>query len=165
MDFTGTGLSCCSKGSDTLARLTPEDWNTPERLALIEGYARRGYNDEQVADKMGIARSTLFKWRKICPAINDALKSGKEEADVEVENALFRRATGYDATEEHVEYECGIETKRVTNIRHVPPDTGAACFWLKNRRPEEWRDKRELEQSGESTLCITIDPAVAELAE
>lgn len=77
------------------------------------------------------------------------LKKGKDVADYEVESALFKRAKGYEYTEIKTKAgEDGIET--TTTSKHVPPDTGAAIFWLKNRRADKWRDRPELEGDSES---------------
>jgi len=119
-----------------------EEWMTEENLLLIEGWARDGLTDEQIAYNMGISRSTLGEWKKKYPVISDALKRGKEVVDRQVENALLKRALGYEYDE--VTYENGKEVKRVR--KQVQPDTTAQIFWLKNRKPHEWRDKPENDQ-------------------
>lgn len=92
-----------------------EYWRTTDGLILLQGWARDGLTDEQIAHNMGIRRTTLYDWKHKYPDINDALKKGKEIVDYEVENALLKRAKQGDVT--------------------------AQIFWLKNRRPEKWRDK------------------------
>ena len=77
-----------------------EYWITPEGLLKLGGWARDGLTDEQIAKNMGISRSTLNEWRKKYPDISDTLKRGKEIADVEVENALFKKAIGGRYSEE-----------------------------------------------------------------
>ena len=67
------------------------EWITKEGLIRIQGWARDGLSDEQVAANMGISRSTLNAWKKKFPDISDTLKKGKDIADREVENALFNR--------------------------------------------------------------------------
>ncbi|HBF2202991.1 TPA: transposase [Clostridioides difficile] len=121
-----------------------EYWITEEGLIKIEGWARDGLIDEQIASKMNIAPSTLYDWKKKYSEISESLKKGKEVIDRQVENALLKRALGYEYDE--ITYEEGQETKRVT--KHVVPDTTAQIFWLKNRKPAEWRDKRDIEHSG-----------------
>ena len=113
-----------------------QKWLTTEGLTLLQGWARDGLTDEQIAHNMGITPSTLYSWKTSHPEISESLKKGKDVADYEVENALFKRALGFQYDE--VTLECGIETKRVTKM--VAPDTGAAAMWLKNRRPDKWRD-------------------------
>lgn len=99
-----------------------EYWLTPECLLLLEGWARDGLTDEQIAENMGIVPSTLYRWKNEYEEISEALKKGKEVVDYQVENALLRNA--------------------------IKGDTTAQIFWLKNRRPDKWRDKRDLEHSG-----------------
>jgi transposase-like protein len=99
-----------------------EEWLKPDGLILIEGWARDGLTDEQIAHNIGIRRETLWSWRKQFPNIDNALKKTKEVVDRQVENALFKKA--------------------------CEGDTTAMIFWLKNRRPNDWRDKRETQLSG-----------------
>lgn len=121
-----------------------EYWLTPEGLLQLEGWAREGLTDEQIAHNMGICRDTLIQWKKKYSDISDTLKKGKEVVDLQVENALLKRALGYRYDE--ITMENGIETKRVT--KEVVPDITAQIFWLKNRRPDKWRDKQDLQVSG-----------------
>lgn len=121
-----------------------EYWLTLEGLLQLEGWAREGLTDEQIAHNMGICRDTLIQWKKKYSDISDTLKKGKEVVDLQVENALLKRALGYRYDE--ITMENGIETKRVT--KEVVPDTTAQIFWLKNRRPDKWRDKQDLQVSG-----------------
>lgn len=233
-----------------------EKWLEPESLILLEGWARDGLTDEQIANNMGIRRETLYDWKKKYPNISNALKKGKEVVNIEVENALLKRALGYEYAEitrerivdsgqkkrhggesrlterewemakvyfgekccycgstvaltkdhlqplndngtmtvdnivpacqkcnsskkdehwlswyqkqdfysterakkisEYIAFACGMKTvttdgdlvitKMVT--KHVAPDTTALIFWLKNRMPDKWRDKQQMEHSG-----------------
>ncbi len=122
-----------------------EYWITPEGLLKIEGWARDGLKDEQIAGNIGIRRQTLYEWTKRFPVIFDTLKRGKEIVDRQVENALLKRALGYEYDEVTREPDMNgemVETKRVT--KQVLPDTTAQIFWLKNRKPDEWRDKQNI---------------------
>ena len=129
------------------------DWIEPEGLLKLEGWARDGLIDEQIAQNIGIAASTLYEWKKQYPEISEALKKGKEVVDRQVENALLKRALGYEYDEITTEY--GKETKRVT--KQVVPDVTAQIFWLKNRKPDQWRDKRDIEHSGEIGGVVIVD--------
>ena len=133
-------------GDDCVAKSKADEWLEQDKLTLLEGWARDGLTDEQIANNIGISRSTLFEWRKNNQDISNALKKGKEIVDIEVENALLKRALGYKYDE--VTYENGVETKRVT--KEVQPDTTAQIFWLKNRRKQQWRDKVEF--TGDNTV-------------
>lgn len=142
-----------------------EYWLSLDGLTLLRAWARDGLTDEEIATKCGICRDTLYEWKKRFPDISDALKKGKDAADIEVENALFKRATGYAYAEVKVEYECGVEIKRTEILKEVPPDVGAQCFWLKNRRPDKWRDKQQVEASVDSDIQITFADELQEFVQ
>lgn len=119
-----------------------QEWLEPEGLLKIEGWARDGLTDEQIANNMGIAYSTLREWRDSYSALSAALKRGKEVVDRMVENALLKRALGYEYEEVSEKFEGGVLTERKVTKKQVAPDTTAQIFWLKNRKPIDWRDKR-----------------------
>ena len=124
-----------------------EQWITKEGLLLIEAWARDGLIDEQIAHNMGITAKTLYEWKNKYSEICEALKRGKEVIDIEVENALLKRALGYKYTEEKIEISEKDGKKVVQTVKNVVPDTTAQIFWLKNRKPEQWRDKPSTENS------------------
>ena len=130
-----------------------EYWLTPEGLLKIEGWARDGLTDEQIANSMGVNKATLYRWKEKYCDICNALKRGKEVVDRQVENALLKRALGY--TYEEITYEGGVETKRV--VKEVVPDTTAQIFWLKNRKREAWADRQNIE------LSQPIDDSIKEM--
>ena len=130
------------------ARGKYHEWLTKEGLTLIEGWARDGLIDEQIAANIGITTTTLYDWKKKYADFSDALKKGKETSNYEVENALFKSATGYEYEErkEVQEVVDGVMRKRVEVTRkQVPPNATSAIFWLKNRKPDKWRNKQEIE--------------------
>lgn len=130
-----------------------EYWLTPEGLIKLEGWARTGLTDEQIASNMGICRDTLNEWKKKFPVISDTLKVSKEVADFQVENALYKRAIGCTIKEEKLtKYGEVVELKR-----EIPGDVTAQIFWLKNRKPSEWKDKREEEERHEEGVTIVND--------
>lgn len=118
-------------------------------MLSTEGWARDGLTDEQIAHNMGVAYSTLREWKKKFPALSAALKKGKEVVDRQVENALLKKALGFDVVEVTRERIKGvlIPTKEVT--KYYPPDTTAAIFWLKNRKSDMWRDRKDISHDGE----------------
>ena len=116
-------------------------WLTAEGLTLIEGWARDGLVLEEIAHNMGINRCTLYEWRREFPTIANALKNGRAVADRKVENALFNRAIGSDVTE--VKVTEGKDGKSVvTATKHIPADVTACIYWLKNRKPDVWNDRK-----------------------
>jgi len=120
---------------------------------LLEAWARNGLTDEQIAHNMGITAKTLYEWKNKYSEICESLKKGKEEVDILVENALLKRALGYKYKETTRELfknaKSGAEELKVTKVveKEVSPDTTAQIFWLKNRKPQEWRDKREVDNN------------------
>lgn len=128
------------------------EWMTEDGLTKLQGWARDGLTDDQIAHNIGIARNTLYEWRKRFPDIDDALKRGKVVVDIMVENALLKRALGYEYEEVVTEIrEEPREGKKPLQIKYIKkitkkalPDTTAQIFWLKNRRPDRWRDKHEI---------------------
>ena len=129
-----------------------QEWLTPEGLLKIEGWARDGLIDEQIAQNIGIRAATLYEWKKRFSEISEALKRGKEVVDRQVENALLKRALGYEYEEVKEKFEGGILTERTVTKKEVVADTTAQIFWLKNRKPDTWRDKPEGTQKGDTSL-------------
>lgn len=122
-----------------------QEWLEPEGLLKLEGWARDGLTDEQIAKNMGVRTSTLYDWKKKYSEISESLKRGKEVVDRQVENALLKRALGYSYTETTKEL---VGTKMIVTkevVKEVQPDTTAQIFWLKNRRSDIWRDRKDLE--------------------
>ena len=105
-----------------------DEWLTEEGLVLIGGWARDGLSKEQIAENMGICRDTLYEWEKKFTDISDALKKGREVADRNVENALYKNA--------------------------MNGNIAAQIFWLKNRKPNEWKDKQNMDLGGEGKVII-----------
>jgi len=134
-----------------------EYWISPDGLTLLGAWARDGLTDEEIAKKCGISRSTLAEWKKRYPDISDALNKNKEIVDAEVENALYKKCIGYNASiTKHYKLKEIIydedtgkkisEVERLEEVEeliHIPADTNAQKFWLSNRRPDKWRDKPE----------------------
>lgn len=119
------------------------EWLTREGLLQIEGWAKDGLIDEQIAKNMGVAYSTFKDWKKRFPDLSDVLKRSKEVVDREVENALFESAKGFVYEEETV-----TNTGEVVTVKkYSKPNVTAQIFWLKNRKRNEWRDKQEIEQT------------------
>ena len=125
----------------------------PEFVAQAEKLCKLGATDIEMADFFAVDVRTLYRWKGENAKFCQALKAGKEEADDRVERSLFARANGY----EHEEVDIRVVANAIvqTPIRkYYPPDTTAAIFWLKNRKPKDWRDKMEQEHSGSVNVTV-----------
>lgn len=134
-----------------------QDWITQEGLLKIEGWARDGCTDKEIAANIGINPDTLYTWKKKFPILAESLKKGKDVVDRQVEKSLLQRALGYSYEEISEKYEDGIMTERKVTKKHVVPDTTAQIFWLKNRKPEQWRDKPQSESASDKALAKAIE--------
>lgn len=145
-----------------------KEWLTEDGLTKVKGWAKSGLTDEQIAHNMGIAYSTFRKWRDDYGALSAALKKGKEVVDFEVESALHQSALGYYVEEKEtlIEEVDGRRKQKVRKLKKwVPANTTAQIFWLKNRKPADWRDKQETEVTGKDGGAIEIDDARSKLIE
>lgn len=133
------------------------------RLEEIAHWCRDGLTEEEICQRLGVSHSSFAEYKKKYPELLDTLKKNKEVADYKVEDSLYMNATGYEYEEEtwervrvdppywseeeqqYIDYRL-VLTKTVKKKKH--PDTTAQIFWLKNRKPQQWRDKQELEHSG-----------------
>ncbi|MDL2301035.1 helix-turn-helix domain-containing protein [Lachnospiraceae bacterium OttesenSCG-928-D06] len=139
-----------------MAKAKAEEWLTDERLVILEGWARDGLTDEQIAENVGISVRTLYRWKIQYCQICHALKKGKEIADREIENALFKRAKGYDFTETRIKKKGNVVVEETLITKHIPGDTTAQIFWLKNRKPEYWGGGDRFTSETETEVCIYV---------
>lgn len=165
-----------------MARQQWKEWTqNKENLSVLTAWARAGYNDEEIADRIGISRSTLAAWKKKYESVSEALYAGKDFSNALVEHSLFQKTQGYEVTvkkpvklkktyydetgrkereEEVIEY--AEETK------YIEPDIKAIMFWLKNRKPDEWKEK-VLEKDGENEdgtgVIVLTSTQIQELKE
>lgn len=121
--------------------------------------AALGATDREAAEFFDVAESTLHLWKHTQPEFSEALKVGKATADNRVEQSLYRRALGYshDAVKMHT---VDGAVQITPYVEHYPPDTTAAIFWLKNRRPDDWRDKAEVAHTIDTRSKEERDAAV-----
>lgn len=115
-----------------------EKWKTEEGLVLLQGWARDGLTDEQIAKKMGVSRETFYKWKREYTDISDALKKGKEFVDFLVESSLLKAA--------------------------MEGNTTAQIFWLKNRRPDKWRERPAESVSTRDNKIDAFEKALDDIA-
>lgn len=128
----------------------PTDYK-PEYDELAYKFCLLGAKDTQLAEFFGVAESTLNLWKKKHESFSESLKKGKAIADAEVAASLYHRALGYQHAEQKVFNNQG-EIVTHDTVKHYAPDPTAAIFWLKNRQPELWRDKREVDTVDDSPI-------------
>lgn len=107
-----------------------------------------GATDCDLATFFEVSESTINGWKIEHPEFLESLKKGKERADATIAQSLYHRAKGYEHPEDKIFNDNG-QPLIVPTIKHYPPDSTAAIFWLKNRRSKDWRDKQEVEVIGE----------------
>lgn len=131
-----------------MARIS--EYNTKIHCSVAKRLAGKGFIDSEIAEIMGISERTLNNWKEKHPEFMQSLKDGKEEPDQAVERSLFERATGY-VNKNAVKIFMPANAEEPVYApyeEHVAPDVTAQIFWLKNRRPDRWRDRQEVEHSG-----------------
>lgn len=144
-------------------------WRTKEGLTLLEGWARDGLTDEDIARKMGINIATLYRWKNEFSDICEAVKKGKEIIDFEVERKLLDSALGFKVTvrkpikvktEKQKVGEGKIVEEKIVYAEeeiYIPPNATSQIFWLKNRRPDKWRDKPEAPEESDDKLNAYLE--------
>lgn len=127
----------------------------PEFVDQTRKLCELGATDVELAEFFGVERTTIWRWSTKHPDFCNALKAGKDSADNRVEQSLYHKAIGYTFDSEKV-FQFQGEIVRAQVTEHVPPDTTAMIFWLKNRRQAEWRDRREVTGEGGGPVQINI---------
>jgi hypothetical protein len=158
----------------------PSKYNPDIVIPIAQALAREGLIDPQISTALDVSRSTLNRWKKEFPEFRDALKESKALADSKVENMLYKKATGdIKITKTRIETVSGNPVKDPQTGKMVPtqkqrrcvetttlvPDTTSQIFWLKNRRPDRWRDKQEIMVKERNPIYdMTDEELEAELA-
>lgn len=130
----------------------PTKFNEQYHLPWIKGLARRGYTTKEIAADLEVAVSTVNKWIAEHEELKEAVAQGRSYSDTLVESSLYKRATGYKIIKRKTIISTDsngkpLPAKIETSEEEVPPDTTACIFWLKNRMPEQWRDRQEVSVS------------------
>lgn len=147
----------------TQGRPTEYDDKFPVQAAKL---CELGATDDELADFFNVHRATIYRWKHEYPEFCDSIKSGKVFADERVERSLYQKATGYNVTEEVAVKLKEDQHKEIVEVvqleKHVPAETTAAIFWLKNRRSQDWRDKQEVgvtDKDGNDVIPDSLDIA------
>lgn len=141
-----------------------EEWLTEEGLTKIQAWARDGLSEQQIAHNIGISAATLCTWKNDFPKLLNAIKKGKEVVDVEVENKLHKRAMGYEYIETKVTLNPNGDEKVERVTKQVIPDVTAQIFWLKNRKPDQWKDRKATELTGKDGGPIEVNSPREQIA-
>lgn len=148
------------------------EWSQPEKLILLEGWAKDGLSQAQIAKNMGIGLSTFKEWINQNQTISASLKKGKEVADYEVENALYKTATGFWTEETTIEKMLDDSSGKMIVVREktvkkfIPGNAVAQKFWLTNRTLDKWKDKREETINTEdNNITVKLEGVLSEYAE
>ena len=140
-------------------------WSKPEQLELLRGWARDGYTNTDIAEKIGVSEQTLRAYCKKNEEIREAIREGKEVIDFQVEDALLRAARGAKTKEVRVLttfYENKLwETQKEVIEKEHPPNVAACTAWLFNRKPEKWKRNPEnnMNLDDDRSINITITRA------
>lgn len=133
---------------DILPSGRPTDYKA-EYAAQAERLVRLGLTDSEIAEFLQVDPVTIYRWKDKYPKFCKALKRGKKEADDLVEASLYKRATGFSRKAVKIFMPAGAEAPVYAEyVEHFPPDPGAAKMWLTNRKPDEWRERQQVEHSG-----------------
>ena len=138
------------KSKDQLQKRGRKSLFREEYILIAKAAARFGAIEEEIADELNIGITTLERWKKYSPEFRGAIRASKAVADEKIEKALYQRAKGYSYRAEKVVVESlgnnrGSRARAVEYTEHMPPDTTAAIFFLRNRRPDRWRDVQRID--------------------
>ena len=131
-----------------MARPSKYETHVAPRLEEVKDWCRNGATDEEIAERLGISMRTFYEYKREFSQFSQSLKESKEVVDSQVESALLKRALGYEydeITKERNDKGELVVTKVVR--KQVVPDTTAQIFWMKNRRPDKWKEKSQVEAS------------------
>lgn len=126
----------------------------PTQNEWVEKICKLGATDEDLADFLKVDVATINRWKLSEPEFCESIKKGKDYADANVAERLYQRAMGFEHDSVELKVvtipgkNAGSEVEEVKIRKIYPPDSTAAIFWLKNRKPKQWRDKQEIEIKG-----------------
>jgi hypothetical protein len=121
---------------------------------LARKFCLMGATDDKLAEFFEVDVSTINLWKLEHQDFSESIRKGKGKADAEIANSLYHRAKGYAHEDTDIKMYLGDIVKTKTT-KHYPPDTAACIIWLKNRQKGTWRDKQEIEHTGETHINLT----------
>ena len=137
-----------------------DELNMSERLDMVKGWALQGSTDKDMMEMLGISHETFYRWKKEKSEFSDAIKKGKYDSNGELLNSAFRQANGYYQTVTEPmklkDVDGSERIEMVTYDKFIPANNTMSIFMLKNRIPEQYKDKQHLEQSGTVTNKIDL---------
>ena len=133
-------------------------------MAAVKKLVLMGATDNDLAEAFEVHPDTVQNWKKQRPDFFESLKDWKLEADAKVERSLYQRAVGFSHDEDKIFNNNG-EPLVVPTVKHYPPDATSAIFWLKNRKPSEWRDKQPEEEKDNDDLVGALNNLAARLPD
>ena len=140
----------------------PSDYRA-EFCKTAKDLAEQGATDREIAEHLEISEATIYRWMQAHPELREAIKLGKDAADDRVEQSLYRRAVGYSFDAVKINQYEG-EAVITPYVEHVPPDVNAASLWLRNRRPNKWRDKVSVDMNIHQRTKELDDAELADIA-
>ena len=130
----------------------PNKWDEldmPSKLEAVTGWAKQGATNEELSKMLGISCKLFYEWQNKHSEFREAIKKGKEVSNGELLNSAFKQSTGFYYTEEQaIKVKCGKDQERIEIVeveKFMPPNPTMSIFMLKNRLPEQYKDKREIE--------------------
>ena len=134
----------------------PEKYKN-EYLSQATALCMLGCTNEQLANFFNVVEETIYEWKRTKSDFSEALRAGREKGSAKVAVSLFQRCIGYNYQEEKTSYENDTEVSKVVTKKHSPPEIKAIALWLKNKHPDLWRDKQEIEHT-DKTIRIGLPP-------
>lgn len=160
---------CERKGENDLAAGKYKEWLTEDSLKSIESWASDGLTNEDIAHNMGITRETLRQWQKKYSVISDALKKGRAPVVRDLENALIKKAKGFEYVETTTEMWVGEDGEKKQKVskhtKYSPPDSSALMFLLKNYKPNKYRNYNDLTKKQIETEIRKVEAEIDKLAK
>ena len=127
----------------------PSPYRGAETCEQVHNFALLGMNDVEIAEELGVSHETVYAWKRQHPEFSEALSQGKVRADGKIALSLYKRAAGeVKMPAVKVSFDKDGNPLYAPYVEHLAPDVGAMKMWLYNRRPKEWRDRREVEVTG-----------------